>query len=104
MASRSTDLKQHAHELIDRMAPGQIAAAVDMLEIVVDPFVHSLAPAPYDDEPVRADEAREVKASKAQLDRGEGISHAEVLADFGLSPADFEEMGRTPLKQAESYR
>jgi hypothetical protein len=29
MANGSTDEKQHAHELIDRMAPGQVAVVVD---------------------------------------------------------------------------
>ena len=98
MATRASDPKQHAHELIDRMGPGQIEAVVDLLEIVADPFAHSLARAPYDDEPVSEEEARRAEASKAELARGEGIPHEEVLADFGLSDADFEAMGRTPLK------
>jgi hypothetical protein len=98
MAHSSTDEKQHAHELIDRMAPGQVAVVVGLLEIMLDPLARTLASAPYDDEPVSEEEAREVEESKASFARGEGIPHDEVLAEFGLSPEDFERMGRTPLK------
>jgi hypothetical protein len=90
--------KQHAHELIDRLAPGQVAAVVGLLEIILDPFARKLANAPYDHEPVSAEEARELEETRASLGRGEGISNAEVLAEFGLTTKDFEQMGRTPLK------
>ncbi len=101
MANGSTDEKQHAHELIDRMAPGQVAAVVGLLEIMLDPLARTLASAPYDDEPVGAEEAREVDAAKASLARGEGIPHEKVLAEFGLTSEDFERMGRTPLKPSD---
>ena len=45
----------------------------------------TLASAPYDDEPVGEEEAGEVEASKASLARGQGISHEEILAEFGLT-------------------
>lgn len=98
MANGSSDEKQHAHELIERMAPGQVAAVVSLLEIMLDPLAHALANAPYDDEPVSDEEARDAEARKASLTRGEGVPHEEVLAEFGLSSQDFDRMGRTPLK------
>jgi hypothetical protein len=98
MANGTSDPKQHAHELIDRMAPGQVSAVVGLLEIILDPLARTLASAPYDDEPVSAEEAREVEAAKASLARGEGIPHEDVLAEFGLSSEDFERMGRTPIE------
>jgi hypothetical protein len=98
MANGSADEKQHAHELIDRMAPGQVSAVVGLLEIMLDPLARTLAAAPYDDEPVSQEEAREVEASKASIARGEGIPHEKVIAEFGLSSEDFERMGRTPPK------
>jgi hypothetical protein len=61
MANGSSDEKQHAHELIDRMAPGQVAAVVSLLEIMFDPLTHTLASAPYDDEPVSDEEARDAR-------------------------------------------
>jgi hypothetical protein len=96
MANGSTDEKQHAHDLIDRMAPGQVSAVVNLLEIILDPLARTLASAPYDDEPVSPEEAREAEASKAALARGEGVPHEKVLAEFGLSVEDFERMGHTP--------
>jgi hypothetical protein len=88
--------KQHAHELIDRLAPGQVAAVVGLLEIILDPFARKLANAPYDDEPVSAEEARELDEARDSLARGEGIPHEQVLAEFGLTTKDFDQMGRTP--------
>jgi hypothetical protein len=88
--------KEHAHELIDRMAPGQIAALVGLLEIMLDPVARSLANAPVEDEPISEEENRAVAASKAWLKDHEPIPHAEVLAEFGLTSKDFERMGRTP--------
>jgi hypothetical protein len=85
MANGSSDEKQHAHELIDRMAPGQVSAVVSLLEIILDPLARTLASAPYDDEPVSQEEAREAEASKASLARGEGIPHEKVLSEFGPS-------------------
>lgn len=90
--------KQQAHELIDRMAPGQVSAVVGLLEIMLDPFARALANAPYDDEPVGEEEAREIAASKAALARGETIPHEEILAELGLTQEDFDRMGRTPLE------
>src|SRR6202046_867663 len=101
MPNGSTDEKQHAHELIDRMSPGQVAAVVSLLEIMLDPLARTLASAPYDDEPVSAEEAREAEAAKTSLARGEGIPHEEVLAEFGLTSEDFKRMGRTPLKPSD---
>jgi hypothetical protein len=95
MADGSTDERQHAHELIDRMAPGQVAAVVGLLEIMLDPLARTLGSAPYDDEPVSEEESREVEAARVSLTRGEGIPHEEVLAEFGLSFEDFERMGRS---------
>jgi hypothetical protein len=98
MPSAATNPKKQAHELIDRMAPGQVSAVVGLLKIMLDPLARSLASAPYDDEPVSAEEAREIAAARASLARGEGVSHEEVLAEFGLTSEDFECMGRTPLE------
>ena len=94
MAHAANNPKQLAHELIERMAPGQISAVVSLLEIMLDPLARTLVSAPYDDEPVSAEEAREVEERKASLARGEGISNEDVLAEFGLTSEDFERMGR----------
>jgi hypothetical protein len=98
MATAATNSKQQAHELIDSMAPGQVSAVVGLLKIMLDPLARTLASAPFDDEPVSAEEASEIAAARASLARGEGVSNDEVLAEFGLTAEDFDRMGRTPLE------
>lgn len=90
MANAQT--KQHAHELIDRMAPSQVSAVVGLLETMLDPVSRAIANAPYDDEPESEDERRAVAESKAWLAQhpGQAIPHSEILAEFGLSPEDLK--------------
>ena len=94
--------KQQAHDLIERLAPGQISAIVHLLEVMTDPVAGSLANAPAEEEPVTEAEAREIAAARASLDRGEGIPHEQVLAEFGLTSEDFARLGRTPLDPKSS--
>ena len=89
--------KQQAHELIERLAPGQVSAVVHLLAVMTDPVARSLAHAPIDDEPISEEEIRAVEASKEWLKDHAPIPHEEVLAEFGLTLKDFERMGRTPL-------
>ena len=98
MATAATNPKQEAHELIERLSTGQVIAAVGLFKAMLDPVSIALANAPIDDEPVSDEEARDIAAARASLARGEGIPHEEVLREFGLSPDDFERMGRTPLE------
>ncbi len=94
--------REQAHELIDRMAPGQVAALVGLLEAMLDPVSRAIANAPIDDEPVSEEEARDIAESRAAYARGEVVSHEEVLAEFGLTAADFERMGQTPLEATDT--
>jgi hypothetical protein len=98
------DSKEHAYELINRLPPAQLSAVVSLLEAILDPVSRSLANAPLDDEPVSEEEAREIAADRASLDRGESISHEQVLAEMGLTLDDFERMGRVPLDPHETNR
>ena len=98
MAQAATNPKQHALELINRMSTGQVSAVVGLLEAMLDPVSIALANAPYDDEPVSEEEARDIAESRAAYARGEVVSNEEVLAEFGLTADDFERMGQTPLE------
>jgi hypothetical protein len=95
---QTRELRQQAHELIDRMAASQVSALVGLINTLLDPVSRAIANAPYDDEPVSKAEAREIAAARASFARGEVISHEEVLSDFGLSMEDWERMERTPLE------
>jgi hypothetical protein len=92
MAHDSGSEKQQAHELIDRLPPTQLSAVVGLLEAMLDPVSRAIANAPLDDEPESEQERQAVAESKAWFDRrgSQGISHEEVLADFGLTPNDFK--------------
>jgi mRNA interferase RelE/StbE len=85
--------KEHAHELIERLAPSQVPAVIGMLEALLDPVSRAIANAPIDDEPESEDERQAVAKSKAWFKQrdGQGIPHEEVLADFGLTPDDLKE-------------
>jgi hypothetical protein len=79
--------KQQAHELIERMAPGQVSAVVTLLEAMLDPVSRAIANAPIDDEPESAEERRAVAESKAWMAEhpGQGIPLEDLLAEFGVS-------------------
>src|ERR1700677_3231744 len=97
MASAATNPKQEAHELIDRISTAQASAVVVLITSMLDPVDRALANAPFDDEPVSEEEARDIAEARASYARGEAVSHDEVLAEFGLTADDFDRMGQTPL-------
>ncbi len=90
--------KQQAHELIDRMAPGQLSVVVGLMELILDPVARSVATIPWEDEEIDEEEERAIAASKAWLKDHDPIPNEEVLAEFGLTAEDFERMGQTPLE------
>ncbi len=90
--------RQRAHLLLDVLPEEKLSVVRNLLEVLADPLAHTLANAPFDDEPVSEEEARQIAASKASLAQGREISHEELLAEFGLSRDDFERLGRTPLE------
>ncbi|MFP5232525.1 MAG: hypothetical protein ACLGQX_07815 [Acidobacteriota bacterium] len=98
MASAATNPKQEAHELIERISVAQASAVVALITSMLDPVDRALANAPYDDEPVSEEEARDIAEAHAAYARGEVVSNEEVLAEFGLTPADFERTGQPPLE------
>ena len=92
MANKVDKDRQQAHELIERLSPGQVKAVAHLLEAMMDPVSRAIANAPVDDEPETEQERQAVAESKAWFERhrGGGIRHEEVLADFGLTTEDFK--------------
>lgn len=86
----ATDTKEHAHELIERLAPNQVTAVVGLLEAMLDPVSRAIANAPIDDEAVTEEESRAVAEAKEWLRHHPGIPFEEVLADFGLTVDDLK--------------
>ena len=97
MATTAANSKQLAHELIERMTPGQVSAVVGLLEVMLDPVSATPANVPVEDEEISEEEERAVAESKAWLKENKPIPNEVVLAEFGLTPDDFERMGHTPL-------
>ena len=81
------ETKQQAHELIERMAPGQVFAVVSLLETMLDPVSRAIANAPIDDEPEAGAEREAVAASKAWMAEhpGQGIPFEDLLSEFGVT-------------------
>ena len=78
-----TDNKDHAHDLIEQLAPSQLSAVVGLLEVMIDPLARSIADASIEDEEITSQTGAELDAARASIARGEGISHEEVLRQFG---------------------
>lgn len=82
--------KQHAHELIDKLAPSQVPAAIGMLESLLDPVSRAIANAPIDDEPVTEEEKRALERSREWLKHNKPIPHEEVLAELGITREEID--------------
>ncbi len=86
MKANPSKEKQHAHELIDRLDSAQVAAVLPLLQfMLLDPVSRSFATVAAEDEAVSAEEAAALDQARKSLDRGEGISHEDILREFGLS-------------------
>src|SRR5258708_6205396 len=89
--------REHARQLLSHLAPDQIAAVVHVMEVMLDPLSRRLANAPVEDEEISAEEQESVAEAREWLKHNKPIPHEDVLADLGLSMADFERMGQTPI-------
>jgi ethanolamine utilization microcompartment shell protein EutL len=76
---------QHARQLLDHLAPDQVAAVVHLMEVMLDPVSRALANAPADDEPVTEEEERTVAEAREWLKHNPGIPFEQVVAELGLT-------------------
>lgn len=83
-ASSSSPLEIRAQTLIGQLDQEKLAAIVRLLELIVVDESDTLSPA----------EAQAVAAAEAWLESNEPIAHEQVLADAGLSPAEWERLSR----------
>ncbi len=81
--------KQELHQLIDQLPTDQITAALQYMHyLCADPVLLSLLNAPSDDEPYTEGQRERDAEAEASIARGDGISHVEVLREFGLQPPE----------------
>jgi hypothetical protein len=91
-----TQQRQQARALLDVLPAEKLTAVRSLLEVMVDPVARAVALAPPEDEEISEEEERAVAQAHEWLKHNKPIPHEEVLAEFGLTMADFERMGRTP--------
>jgi hypothetical protein len=88
--------RQHAHHLLDQLGPGQLAAVVQLLETMVSPE--------EDGDTLSQAERKAVAEADEWLKQNQPIPHEQVLAEFGLTMADWEKMGREPRREETPRR
>ena len=88
--------RQQAHQLLDQLGPSQLAAVVHLLETMVSPEEDgdTLSPA----------ERKAVAEADEWLKHNQPIPHEEVLAEFGLTMADWDKMGQEQLSEETPRR
>ena len=85
MASDDQKAKRRAHELIDRLAPNQASAVVDLLEAILDPVSRAIANARLDDETVSPSGEKALNESREWAKHHRPIPHAQVIAELGIT-------------------
>jgi len=80
--------KQHAHHLLDQLGPGQLAAVVHLLESMISPD--------GDGDSLSNAERKALAEADEWLKHNQPIPHEEVLAELGLTMADWEKMAEEP--------
>jgi hypothetical protein len=89
--------REHAQQLLNHLAPDQVAAVVHVMEVMLDPLSRKLANAPLEDEEISEEEERAVAEALEWRKHNEPIPLENVLSEFGLTMADWDMMGKTPL-------
>lgn len=71
---------------------------------MLDPLSRKLALSPLDDEPYTAEDRQAVAEAGEWLAHNDAIPIENVLSEFGLTMADWEVMGNTPLAGQNGQR
>jgi hypothetical protein len=77
-------MRQQAHALRDVPSAEKLTAVRSLLEVMAEPLSRSLALAPVEEEEITAETAAALDSARASLNRGECVSHDEILREFGL--------------------
>ena len=82
--------KAHAHELIDKLAPSQVPAAIGMLESLLDPVSRAITNAPSDDEPLSAAGEKALDEAREWSKHNKPIAHQNVLTELGVTQEEVD--------------
>ena len=82
--------RRHAHDMLDKLGPRQLAAVVRLLETLVS----------SEDNGDTLSDAERQAVSEADdwLKHNQPIPHEDVLAEFGLTMADWDKMGQDKIR------
>jgi len=83
--------RQHAHHLLDQLEPRALAAVVRLLEKIVSPEENR--------ETLSNAERLALAEADGWLAHNKPIPHEEILSEFGITVADWENMGRESLSE-----
>jgi hypothetical protein len=78
--------RQQIHSLVDLLPPAKLGALHNLLEVFLQEESDTLSPA----------EAKAIAEADEWSKHHEPIPHEQVLAEFGLTVADWEKMSREP--------
>jgi hypothetical protein len=80
MAVNTAETKQHAHELLDQLGPGQLAVVVNLLEVMI-----------HDEADELTEEDRSAAAASREYFRqgGQGVPFEQVVAESGFTMDHF---------------
>ena len=87
--------RQQAHQLLDQLDPSQFDAVAKLLEVMI----HD-----EDGDTLSHAERKAVAEADEWLKHNQPIPHEEVLAEFGLTPADWDKMAEEPLLEETPHR
>jgi hypothetical protein len=80
-----TTLEAKAHELVGQLGPNKLAALVQLMEVMIHDDVD-------DSDTLSPAEASAIAEADEWSKHNAPIPHEQVLAEFGLSMADWEKM------------
>lgn len=77
MPANTTDAKQHVHELVEQLGADQVAAVLQLLEVMVEPS----------EEPMSEEDRRAVVASREYFQRNpeSGVPFEEFATECGFT-------------------
>jgi len=81
--------RQQAHVLLDRLPPAKLNAVRSLLEVMIDDD---------DDEELTDEDRAAIQAGLDSLEQHGPIPTEDVLADFGLTMAEFVSMATSEIK------
>ena len=81
---------EHAQQLLNHLAPEQVAAVVHLMEVMLDPVSRALANAPPEDEEISAGEEQAVAEAREWLKQNPGIPFEQVVAEPGFTMEEVE--------------